>query len=201
MKLSRGFFILLVLSALLVFPSTAFLCGKERWAVKVAKDPHAKFLFKNAKTTGPLKAPKHTDIKTLAALDNPFKGKLPPDFNRVTGIETTIWEIEGTLFKFIKEDDEDYHLAIRDSSGNTMVVEIPAPDCLSKTPRKLKEMITAARLAFDGRFTATGNPKDASARVRITGPAMFDKKHPNDPIGDSPNHLEIHPVLKIEFLN
>ena len=198
MKAFRRLTPLILVVFVLTITSTAFLCGKERWKVKTCKDAHAKFLFKNAKTTGTVKTPKRTTIATLDAIENPFDGHLPPDNNRVTGTETTIWEIEGTLFQYKKEGDEDYHLALRNGS-NEIVAEIPSPDCLIGTPTKLKKLILKARSDFDAQFTATGSPKDANIKVRITGPAMFDKKHPLDPIGDSPNHLEIHPILTIKF--
>jgi hypothetical protein len=190
-----------VVALVFAVPTTAFLCGKERWPVKTCTDPHNKFLFKNAKTTGKLKTPKKTDIKTLIAIENPFTGHLPPKFNRVTGTETTIWKIEATVFLFVKEDDEDYHLALKDDQGRTMVAEIPAPNCLKKTPEALKDLILQARQDFDKRFTATGTPKDANVRVVITGPAMFDKKHPKNPLGDAANHIEIHPIISIRFID
>jgi len=150
-------------------------------------------------TTGTLKTAKHTTIATLDAIDNPFAGHLPPDNNRVSGTETTVWEIEATLFQYKKEGDEDYHLALKDGSGHEIVAEIPALDCLVGTPTKLKNLILQARNDFDAQFTATGTKKPANIKVRITGPAMFDKKHPEDPIGDSPNYIEIHSVLTIKF--
>jgi hypothetical protein len=82
-------FSILILFILVSLPTTAFLCGKQRWFVKVCKDPHNGFLYKNGKTTGLLKAPRPSTINALVNLDNPFKGHLPADFNSVSGIETS----------------------------------------------------------------------------------------------------------------
>jgi hypothetical protein len=120
-------------------------------------------------------------------------------------METTIWVIEGVL-KHYKEEkgdsgDNDYHLAVEDSSGRSLVVEIPAPGCLRSTPQPLRDMIKQARRDFDAKFDVTGSFKDTSTRVRVTGPAMFDKVHGTAPRGVAPNQIEIHPVIKIEFLD
>jgi hypothetical protein len=110
--------------------------------------------------------------------------------------------IEATLFDYKEEagahGDSDYHLAIKDSAGRTVIAEIPKPDCLNNTPEPLKSMITQARSDFDSHFTATGSFKTANQKVRITGPGMFDKLHGQK--GVAPNGIEIHPVIKIEFL-
>jgi len=197
----------LAIALCLLFPVTAFLCGKERWPIKVCKDPNVKFLFKGAKiSSGKLKAAKHTTIADLIDPDNPIGTGIShaEQFSRVTGTETNIWIIEATITDFKEEKgadgDNDYHIAIKDSEGNTMIAEIPSPSCLKRTPQPLRDMIKKARADFDAQFDVTGDFKTTNTKVRITGPAMFDKVHSTEPRGVAPNQIEIHPVIKIEFI-
>jgi hypothetical protein len=115
--------------------------------------------------------------------------------------ETTIWEINATLIEYKEErgstGDNDYHLVIRDGQGLTMVAEIPKQNCVSTTPQPLRNMIKQARADFDAHFTVTGGFTPTSTKVRITGPGFFDRPHAS---ASAPNGIEIHPVIKIEFL-
>jgi hypothetical protein len=202
MRHTRRFLSIAVLSLFVLFPVTAFLCGTERWPVKVCKDAKAKVLFQNNDiSTHQLQPSVTTTIKALRAFPVPGPlGVSTPRFNAKA--ETTIWTIDGTLFDYKQEagahGDTDYHLAIKDSGGRTMIAEIPKPTCLTNTPEPLKSMITQARADFDSHFTVTGSFKAARQKVRITGPGMFDKIHGQK--GVAPNGIEIHPVIKIEFL-
>ena len=202
MKLIRRFSIPIVLGLVVVFPITAFLCGTERWPVKVCKDAQANVLFTNNDiSTHNLKPAVSTTIQALRAFPVPGPvGNNTPRFNAQA--ETTTWTIEATIFDYKEEagahGDNDYHLAIKDSAGRTMIAEIPKPTCLTDTPEPLKSMITQARTDFDAHFTVTGSFKPTNTKVRITGPGMFDKLHGQK--GVAPNGIEIHPVIKIEFL-
>ena len=84
-----------------------------------------------------------------------------------------------------------------------MIAEIPDPGCVADTPEPLKSMIIQARQDFDAHFSgskkAGGSFKAAHAKVRITGPGLFDRSHGQK--GYATNGIEIHPVIKIEFLN
>lgn len=80
-----------------------------------------------------------------------------------------------------------------------MIAEIASKRCITQTPEPLKSMMKQARDDFDAKFTATGSFKAANAKVRITGVGFFDKIHGQK--GVAPNGIEIHPILKIEFLD
>jgi hypothetical protein len=205
MKLSRRLIILPVLSLLVIFPMTALLCGTERWNVKVCSDAQARVLFQNGNIAShQLNATKTTTIDTLTHMTVP--GPLGLHTPRFTGseAETNIWEIEGTLIEYKWENgasgDSDYHLVIRDSQGNTLVAEIPNPNCLGHTPQPLRSDITQARHDFDAKFSGTahasGTFKFTTTKVKITGQGFFDRPHAS---ASATNGIEIHPIIKIEF--
>src|SRR5262249_19361411 len=102
-----------------LLPASAFACGVERWSVKTGTDPDAHLVNLNAPTPTTI-----SNLRSLAA-PNPI-----PSNNRVQPTETTLWVINCTLTEYKLESDEDYHLVIADSSGNTMITEIPAPTCV-----------------------------------------------------------------------
>jgi hypothetical protein len=210
MKLTRRILILSVLSLFLTFPITAFLCGKERWPVKVATDTQNNVLFKGGSVSGgQLIDAKTTTIAQLQTFAYPY-GKLtaptpPADDNIRTSAERQIWTVDATIFAYKEEvapGDTDYHIAIKDGA-NTMIAEIPDPNCVTDTPEPLKSMITQARADFDAHFSggkkAGGGFKTTNTKVRITGPGLFDHFHKQKGYA-KPNGIEIHPVIKIEFL-
>jgi hypothetical protein len=199
---------LAVLALLLILPITVLLCGTERWAIKVCKDNGVTQLFDlthgdctwtkgRLNCTANLKTPVDTTITALQSVPAPLK----PRESRIAPTETTIWTIDATLTDYKEEvgkhGDRDYHLALKDASGKTMIAEIPASSCLRQTPEPLRSLITQARADFDSRFNATGQFKKTNTRVRVTGVGFFDKLHGQR--GLAPNGIEIHPVIKIEF--
>jgi hypothetical protein len=209
MKRIRRFLILSLLSLFVIFPATAFLCGKERWPVKVATDTQNSVLFKGGSISGgQLIDAQPTTIAKLWTFAYPY-GKItaftpPADDNIRTSAEQVIWTVDATIFAYKEEvapGDTDYHIAIKDGA-NTMIAEIPDPNCVTDTPEPLKSMITQARADFDAHFSgakkASGSFHLTNTKVRITGPGLFDRSHKQK--GYAKNGIEIHPVIKIEFL-
>ena len=84
---------------------------------------------------------------------------------------------------------------MQDDSGNTMIAEIPSPDCDHGS--RFDGQIASARAAFDGALKATGRFKTAKLSVTIQGVGFFDKIHGQR--GVAPNGIELHPVLSISF--
>jgi hypothetical protein len=119
-----------------------------------------------------------------------------PSNSRVSPTETTQWVINGTLTKYKLEGDSDYHLVIADSSGRTMIVEIPSPNCVG-AGSPFFSGIQRARSEFNARFSATTSFKTTSTPVQIRGVGMFDFLHGQT--GVAPNGIELHPVLNIVF--
>ena len=161
-------------------------CGVERWSVKTGTDANAKLVNLNSATP--------TTISSLRALPAP---KTLPANSRIQPTETTVFVVNATLVEFALESDSDYHLVISDASGNTMITEIPAPNCVGAGSPFASD-ISASRAAFNARFTSvTSNLQRANIPVQIEGVGFFDTLHGQ--AGVAPNGIELHPVLSIKF--
>lgn len=160
-------------------------CGVERWSVKTGTDADAGLVNLSSSSS--------TTIATMRGW--PAPSPIPAN-NRVAPYETTQWVLNATLMQYKLEGDSDYHLVIQDSSGNTMIAEIPSPNCVG-AGSPFGPGITNSRNEFDARYTATGSFQTANIPVQIRGVGMFDFLHGQT--GVAPNGIEIHPVLDIVF--
>jgi hypothetical protein len=177
----------LVFAVLFLFPASGVFaqCGVERWSVKTGTDPDAS------------KVDLSTYISTT--IYNMWSSTKPsslPANNRIAPRETNQYRITGTLTKYARETDSDYHLVIKDSSGRTMIVEIPSPNCVGSGSPFISG-IRNARAEFDAKLTATSSFKTVSAPIAIRGVGFWDFLHGQT--GVAPNGIEIHPVLDIAF--
>lgn len=160
-------------------------CGVERWAVKTGTDQDAgqvDLAHGTATTVGQLGA-----IQPPASL---------PSGRRVRPTETRTFTLRATLTRYKLEADSDYHLVIRDGSGHTMIAEVPDPACVGVASPFLGD-IQVVRQLFDDRYVATGSFRDAAISVCLSGVGFFDFLHGQT--GSSPNGIEIHPVLGLQF--
>lgn len=157
-------------------------CGVERWDVKTGTDPAA--------TSVDQSVTKHTTIAKLNAISAPISPHA-----RVVPVETTVYDLTGTLTAYKLEADSDYHLALADRSGHQMIAEIPSPKCVKGGP--FKAAIAAVRKIFDARLSATGRFKTSDVPITISGVGFFDKKHGQR--GLASNGIELHPLLALEF--
>jgi len=165
------------------FPSPpAATCGIERQRVKTGEDVDA------PKVDLTKKLP--TTIAALVALHAPVQ-----PVSRVPGVEDTVYQLTATLTGFKLETDSDYHLVMTDAQGRTMIVEIPAPGCVTGGP--FKPAITTTRAAFDTRFHPTPSFQQVSVPVTVTGVGFFDRIHGQT--GVAPNGIELHPLLTLAF--
>ena len=160
-------------------------CGVERWSVKTGTDPDVGLINMSASTA--------TTIQSLRGLATP--ATLPAN-NRVQPTETTIFTLNATLTQYKLESDSDYHLVLSDASGNTMIAEIPSPNCVG-AGSPFGPGIQNARSEFDARFTATTSFQTANIPVAIKGVGFFDFLHGQT--GVAPNGIELHAVLDIVF--
>jgi hypothetical protein len=160
-------------------------CGVERWSVKTGTDPDAGLVNLSSST--------NTVIPTMTSWTAP--SPIPAN-NRVAPYETTQWVLNATLTQYKLETDSDYHLVLTDSSGNTMIAEIPSPACVGSGSPFLPG-IQRSRSEFDAVYTPTGNFQPANVPVQIRGVGMFDFLHGQT--GVAPNGIEVHPVLDIVF--
>jgi hypothetical protein len=160
-------------------------CGVERWSVKTGTD--ADIAKVNLATSTA------TTIGNLVALTAP--GTLPAN-NRVQPTEDTVFVLNATLTEYKLESDSDYHIVIKDASGNTMITEIPSPTCVG-AGSPFASAIAAARSKFDAQFHVTTSFQTTSIPVQIKGVGFFDFLHGQT--GVAPNGVELHPVLDIIF--
>src|SRR5690348_13844559 len=160
-------------------------CGVERWSVKTGTDADVGLVNLNSSSA--------TTIAALRALTAP--ATLPAN-NREQPTETTQFVLSATLTEYKLETDSDYHLVIKDASGNTMIAEIPDPACVgSGSP--FTAGIQVARQEFDNKYTATTSFKTANIPVCLHGIGFFDFQHGQT--GVAPNAIELHPVLDVKF--
>jgi hypothetical protein len=169
-----------------IHPATAAgNCGVERWDVKTGSDDEAGRVGLG-----------HPTATTIAHLiSQPAPSSLPPNA-RVSPVETTEWILDATLVEDKYETDSDYHLVLRDSTGHTMIAEIPEPGCVSASSPFLTG-VRHARNQFDSSYAARGGFSTVNVPVRITGVGFFDYHHGQT--GVAPNAVELHPVIDIAF--
>ena len=201
MKLTKRSLTLLIVLFFLSFPATAYLCGTERWAVKVAQDEHVNYFFKGFKLSSKKLNPAQTT--TIAQLHRwawPFGARIkPPDNAKRSSskVEYQIWTVTAFLIAKSNEDDKDYHLILTDGQ-RTLVAEIPHPDCVRETPEPIRGLIKKARKDFDEWWTRRRRGA-LNQKVRVTGLGFFDTL--GHAKGTSPNGIELHPVIAIKFLD
>jgi hypothetical protein len=160
-------------------------CGVERWSIKTGTDSGASAIDLTSSSS--------TTVSSLTSLSAP---QPIPVGSRVSPTETTDWTINATLIEFKAENDSDYHLVISDDAGNTMIAEIPSPDCVGASS-PFASAIAQARAKFDAAFTPSSSFQHVNVPVQIKGVAMFDFLHGQT--GVAPNGIEIHPVMDIIF--
>jgi len=177
-------FLSLVAAALFSFHLHA-ACGVERWSVKTGTDPQAPSVNLGSYVSSTIYN-FHQSVRP---------GSLPSN-GRVSPRETTQYRLSATLTKYVRESDSDYHLVIQDSAGRTMIIELPASNCVG-AGSPFGTGIAHARQQFDARFTATTSFKTTSTPVTIKGVGFWDFLHGQT--GVAPNGIEVHPVLDITF--
>jgi len=158
-------------------------CGVERWDVKTMTDSAAEQVNLT---------PAFATVEQLTALPVPeeFSGnaeRLPPEFQTYT--------VRATLVEFKEEADDDIHLVIAGTSGESMIAEIPDPACAQGS--RVEAQIARGRAMFVDRF---GQPSRSSwievnAPITVTGVLFFDVHHGQT--GVAPNAVELHPVFHI----
>ena len=163
-------------------------CGTERWDVKTLSD--------NDTTRIEFNRVVPTTVNEQASLPAP-EGRQTVRLKS----ETTVYSMNCYLMGYKKEKDNDIHLVVADlETGETMVAEIPSPDCQSvqKTSRY------NSFIDLNNWFVQNiGNPTSKFKHfnkpipVMITGVGFFDFLHGQT--GMAVNGREIHPVLSMKI--
>jgi hypothetical protein len=154
-------------------------CGKERWPVKTLSDQD-----RGRVDLRPVPA----TIRELIAIkihEIPY-----PDNARMGPEELRTYRIKGRLVEVRHEGDQDLHLILADPDDTsvTMVVEIPAVECVRQSGHKRE--LTAARAAVKALHPPV--------LVEVTGVGFFDFIHHPPVHGGAKNGFELHPVLSIK---
>jgi hypothetical protein len=178
-------FLSLVAFSMFVVSSLHAACGVERWSVKTGTDPQAPSVVLGSYVSS-----------TIYNFHQSVRPASLPSNGRVSPRETTQYRLSATLTKYVRESDSDYHLVIQDSAGRTMIVELPASNCVG-VGSPFGPGISHARSQFDARFTATTSMKTTNTAVTLKGVGFWDFLHGQT--GVAPNGIEVHPVLDITF--
>ena len=142
---------------------TAERCGAGRWAVRTLGDDELSRLD----FTRVVQA----RVADLAAVRRPVVA-LPND-GRVGPLETTLFSVSARLLEARVTPEDEIQVAVADATGSaTLVVVMPAAECLARTPANLKDRLVKARDAFAnacGPFGADWAPEAGGARIVAPG--------------------------------
>ncbi len=190
-------YILLILSLAFLAGDTVNGQNRYRWDVKILIDTAGHRVFKMA-----------ADAATIQELAANSTNPRPSNEERSKGKRAKAEKRKVTVTAFIiadgKEDDGDYHLVLKNTTGNkSLIGEIPDPaEPKLHGFKDLKKDYLAARKFIDDEIgTPPGSvkPLDNPVKVKVTGVVFFDKTaHGN---GHAENGAEIHPILKIRKVN
>jgi hypothetical protein len=169
--------------------STGSGCGTYRWNVKTASDNDIGSVGSNSQ------------VATIADLVSRSAPASAPSNSRVPPAETTIFELRNVTLSYVRlasESDSDYHLVFGDKMQNTMIGEVPFPDCVA-AGGPFNCSISRARAAMDTQFPnmITSTPFYPNTPVTVVGIGFWDTVHMQH--GVAPNGIELHPVLAICF--
>jgi len=170
-------------------------CGTERWHIKTLDDPGVNHIEQVAKSA---------TIAALRALPIPGGYSRTNDASRYAPPEQTKFTVTAAVMGFKEEADRDLHVVIADpDTGQTMIAEIPDPNCSTVQQSGHANKIAAVRSSF---IVCFGQPHagsgfkhlDATALLRLTGVGFFDYVHAPAQIGVAPNGFELHPLLSMK---
>jgi hypothetical protein len=179
-------FIVAVASAAVVLASapSALACGIERWPEKTLQDRRASRVDFT---------PRPTSVDALRR--KPVR-RDPHGFRKAP-VETTVYRVRARLIGVLGEDDGDVHLVIasRANRHRTMIVEMPAADCIARASPTARRKMRAARRSFERACGSTaGSFRSLHGTATIDGVGFFDAMHGQR--GIAPNGIELHPVTR-----
>ncbi len=162
------------------------LCGgTERWSQKVLVDAAVSTI-----NFTPISA----NVAYMVGITTPSPSSTMP---RYAGVEDKTYNVTCNITIKKVETDNDYHLVLSDGT-HTMIGEIPDPSCSAAGSSAYVNDYIAARNFIDAHI-ASGNVNNVNIpQVIVYGVAFVDPPHGQT--GAAPNNLEIHPILKIQFV-
>src|SRR4051812_15503608 len=163
---------------------SALACGIERWPEKTLQDRRASLVDFT---------PRPTSVDALRR--KPVR-RNPHGFRKAP-VETTVYRVRARLIGVLGEDDGDVHLVIasRANRHRTMIVEMPAADCIARASPTARRKMRAARRSFERACGSTaGSFRSLHGTATIDGVGFFDAMHGQR--GVAPNGIELHPVTR-----
>ena len=139
--------------------------GVERWSIKVLTDSDTSTVNFN---------PIASTIDSLVQIVVPSHNGHTP---RMAGIEDKVYKVRCHITIKKNEDDEDYHLVLSDSLGNTLIAECPDPTCVTVSSSAYVSQFISGRQFVDTNI-APGNVYNVNLpTVEVTGVAFVDVPH------------------------
>jgi hypothetical protein len=169
-------------------------CGEERWRIKTLFDrgaAHVDF------------TPRHMTVAELTAMRAPSR----LEEEERSGAEERVYSVEAVLLGWKGETashgDHDFHLVLADPNDltRTMIAEVPSEECEGACSSAQRGKFVEVRQSLTARLA---EPEAHFRRlspvwvVRVEGVGFFDIFHQQ--IGVAENCMELHPVLKFEFI-
>lgn len=168
-------------------------CGTERWRIKSIFDNDAKQINFMAR---------HTTISELVAMRAP---EVLSDER--ADAEKEVYSVDAVLLGWKQETgqhgDHDFHLVLADPNDvtRTMIAEVPSMECQGACSSSQAQHFAEVRQLL---VSQLAEPEPHFRRfphawvVRVEGVGFFDVFHQQ--IGVAENCMELHPLLKIEFV-
>lgn len=168
-------------------------CGTERWRIKTIFDSDAKHINFQ---------PRRISVSELAA----FPAPEVLSYERADA-EKQVYSVEAVLLGWKQETgqhgDRDFHLVLADPNDvtRTMIAEVPSGECEGACSSSQAQRFAEVRQALTAQLA---EPQAHFRRftpawvVHVEGVGFFDIFHQQ--IGVAENCLELHPLLKVEFL-
>jgi hypothetical protein len=166
--------------------------GLARWPVKTGQDEDV------ARVSATPVVTTVEDLGKLARPMDPFAVVPELQSHRAPPAELTIYTVEGTIVSGILEVDGDFELTLQGKTGATMRVEAPNPAPQFIGNSSWAKEIATVRKQLDEKLKPERRLTRTSVRARITGVGFFDQMHGQT--GLAPNGIELHPILRVEFL-
>ncbi|HTA60940.1 MAG TPA: T9SS type A sorting domain-containing protein [Bacteroidia bacterium] len=159
--------------------------GTERWSQKVLVDAAVSTINFTALPA---------TVNSMVNIVTPTPSTSMP---RYAGVEDKCYTFTCNVTVKKAETDNDYHLVLSDGT-HTLIGEIPDPVCSAAASSNYVPQYTAARNFVDTYIGSGSYSSVHIAPVQIYGVAFVDPPHGQT--GAAPNNLEIHPILKINFI-
>ena len=161
-------------------------CGSERWDVKTLTD--------SDNVSVDIEHPKATTVHALTNVPTARVGRTTKRY----GIEHKVFAVKCTISEWLEEDDKDFHIVINDLQHpeETMIAEIPDPDCPAAKKSRVSGKFVSARKSFE-KYKLKGG-KVQSGTYIVTGIAFTDLVHGRPQHGVAPNNMELHPIIDFQ---